>query len=308
VIERRRISMADIAVVRGTAGGIVRFKPQQTRMKLGALREGVKLAAKIKDWEALEAAVDAIVDEQRAFVGWWSANVTPGREDQRNPVVARRQQQVLTVADAVAQTGVTKQQVSRWRKRLADEEAYREILRETAYAAMWALRSDVRGTTGTGENEWYTPAEYLAAAREVLGDIDLDPATSEAAQRIVKAKEFFTKDDDGLRHEWHGRVWLNPPYARSLIAEFVDKLLLEVNHGHAESAILLTHNDTDTAWFQRAAEQARAICFTRGRIRFESPDGELAAPTLGQAFSYFGADAERFISRFRQFGLVVVRA
>jgi hypothetical protein len=39
---------------------------------------------------------------------------------------------------------------------------------------------------GTGENEWYTPAQYLEAARELLGGFDLDPATSESAQARVR--------------------------------------------------------------------------------------------------------------------------
>jgi phage N-6-adenine-methyltransferase len=163
----------------------------------------------------------------------------------------------------------------------------------------------VRGTQGTGENEWYTPEIYIIAAREVLGGIDLDPATSEAAQSRIQATQFFTQGDDGLSKEWHGRVWLNPPYAQPLIADFIDKLLLEINCGHVTAAILLTHNYTDTAWFHSAASQAKAICFTRGRVKFEGPGGAVAAPTQGQAFSYFGKHAQKFSSCFRHFGFVV---
>src|ERR1035437_2395258 len=50
----------------------------------------------------------------------------------------------------------------------------------------------VRGTFGTSENEWYTPSEYVELARRVLGEIDLDPASSDEAQTTIKAKVYFS--------------------------------------------------------------------------------------------------------------------
>lgn len=162
----------------------------------------------------------------------------------------------------------------------------------------------VRGTFGTGENEWYTPDEFLVAARDVLGKIDIDPASSEAAQAKVRASRYFTAADDGLTQEWHGRVWLNPPYAQPFIAQFVGKLIEEIGAGRTTAAIMLTHNYTDTDWFQRAAHGADAICFTRGRVKFYN-ETAVAAPTQGQAFFYFGDDVAAFAKRFRSVGFVV---
>jgi len=54
-------------------------------------------------------------------------------------------------------------------------------------------------------DEWYTPAGVIEAAREVLGGIDLDPASSETANRTVGAPRYFTEEDDGLARDWHGR-------------------------------------------------------------------------------------------------------
>lgn len=192
-------------------------------------------------------------------------------------------------------------------------------MREAAKEAVHNHRAQ-----GTGENEWYTPAEYVEAAREVLGEIDLDPASSEIANARVRAKSFYSIDDDGLSKQWTGRVWLNPPYAQPAIHQFIEKLCSEVARGGASSspnvrlvtrlgadaggvseAILLTHNYTDTRWFHLAAEHAAAICFTRGRIGFLSPEGKRAAPTQGQAFFYFGPNHRAFSEAFSRFGFVV---
>ena len=165
---------------------------------------------------------------------------------------------------------------------------------------------NVRGTAGTGENEWYTPAAILDAARDVLGAFDLDPASNAEAQASVQAARFFTKEDDGLRQEWGGRVWLNPPYAQPHIADFVSKMVAERRAGRVAAGIMLTHNYTDTAWFHEAAAVAEAICFTRGRVKFYDAAGNVAAPTQGQALFYFGPDALAFAERFSRVGFVVL--
>ena len=164
----------------------------------------------------------------------------------------------------------------------------------------------VHGTLGARrKNEWYTPQQYISLARAVLGDIDTDPASSSLAQETVKAREFFDKDQDGLRRPWYGRVWLNPPYSQPLIGRFIGKLLGEWNSGRIESCIALTHNYTDAMWFQDAISVANAACFTQGRIRFYEPGGALAKPTQGQTFFYFGSDTESFKREFGRVGFIV---
>jgi hypothetical protein len=68
-------------------------------------------------------------------------------------------------------------------------------------------------------DEWFTPAKYIAAARAVLGGIDLDPASNAIAQATVRAGRYYSKDDDGLAQPWHGRVWLNPVGRKNAIRE-----------------------------------------------------------------------------------------
>ena len=155
----------------------------------------------------------------------------------------------------------------------------------------------------TGYPEWYTPDEYLDAARTVTGAIDLDPATSEIAQARVRATRFFTVADDGLSRPWSGRVWLNPPYTAGLVDKFIGKLTEHYAAGDVEAAIALVNNATDTGWLQDAAAKAAVLCFPRGRVRFLDESGEpKGAPLQGLCLLYFGDDKDRFIEVFGQFG------
>jgi hypothetical protein len=63
--------------------------------------------------------------------------------------------------------------------------------------------------------DWYTHAEIIALVHELF-PIDLDPMSCYEANKVVQAKGYYTKEDDGLLYPWEGRVLLNPPWGRQL--------------------------------------------------------------------------------------------
>lgn len=157
----------------------------------------------------------------------------------------------------------------------------------------------------SGNNEWYTPSIYIEAARQVLGTIELDPASSATANDVVQAEEYYDIEDDGLTLPWEGNVWLNPPYGRDLIAPFIEKICLHARSGEITAAIVLVNNATETDWFQTLAAHADALCFPRSRIRYWNASGTHDSPLQGQAFAYIGPDKYLFGSVFSQFGIVL---
>jgi len=159
-------------------------------------------------------------------------------------------------------------------------------------------------TSFTGENEWYTPLQYIDAARKVMGEIDLDPATSEFGQKRIQAKSHFTQKENGLVLPWHGKIWLNPPYSQPLISQFIEKAINEHEQKQITELIALTHNHTDTQWFHSLESISSFLCFTKGRIKYEKEDGTIAAPTQGATFFYIGSHSHRFREVFQAFGFI----
>lgn len=160
-------------------------------------------------------------------------------------------------------------------------------------------------TKNSGNNEWYTPHEFVDSVKVVLGKIDLDPASNEKANTIIKAETFYTEDDDGLSMEWGGRIFMNPPYSSALIKAFCDKFV----NSKIEEGIVLVNNATETGWFQSLLSKSDAICLVEGRIKYL--DDTLSAantPLQGQAFLYFGNHVTKFSKEFKSHGQVLFHA
>ena len=171
------------------------------------------------------------------------------------------------------------------------------------------LRYADLGTLNSSESpEWYTPSRYIDAARKVMGSIDLDGASCEAANKVVGAPQFFTAADDALNKPWHGNVWLNPPYGKSAPKGntlFIPKLVAEYKAGNVTAAITLTSaHGTETSWFKQLWDFT--VCFTDHRVLYWNEDG-IGAPTFGSAFTYMGPNPDLFTAVFSQFGTVVER-
>lgn len=212
----------------------------------------------------------------------------------------------------LADIGISRDQSSRWQAVASIPErtfeahiaATKDAGEELTTAGLMRAAERPHVAHNSGENEWYTPREFIDAARAVLGRIDLDPATSERANEVVQAEFIYTIEDDGLSQDWGGRVWMNPPYAAELIGRFTEKLKVEYLAEHVIAAICLVNNATETQWFQSLASVASAICFPERRIRFWNPSGQPGAPLQGQAFLYIGTDPSAFLRVFAPLGLV----
>ncbi|EQB9038067.1 DNA N-6-adenine-methyltransferase [Vibrio cholerae] len=192
----------------------------------------------------------------------------------------------------------------------------------------------------SGDTEYYTPLEWVEAARQVMGSIELDPASSHIANQTVKAERFFTIHDDGLKQDWKAEtLWMNHPFHRGEKAcpadrskckkkncipsrskkkktrghhidhdipsndHWISKLMSEYEKGHVKEAICITFANTSEIWFRKLLPHLQ--CFPNGRVHYRKPDGTICnSVTKGSVITYIGNNPQKFKEVFSRLGTV----
>jgi hypothetical protein len=145
-------------------------------------------------------------------------------------------------------------------------------------------------------NEWYTP-KYIFDA---LGcRFDMDVAASPGGCHVPA---LYYERHDGLKAEWRGFVWMNPPFGgRNALAPWLAKFF---RHGNG---IALTPDRTSAPWFQQYAPLSSSLMFLP-KVKFERPDQTVGrSPSVGTALMGIGskADAALAIASQRRLGMLM---
>lgn len=203
-------------------------------------------------------------------------------------------------------------------------------------SGMLKRASTTSAVEGYDGDEWYTPPEFLEAARKVFGGaIDCDPASCLIAQQHVRARAWWSKEtqrhderaaaaglseaksaklleawrglgeikDGRIEQPLAGDVWCNPPYSNP--GPFLLSIVEGYNRGRGSvrAAILLVNVATDTAIQQRLLGASSARCWVGKRIAFLDPTGKpIKGNRNAQVVFYLGKHPAKFAAEFSQFG------
>lgn len=152
-------------------------------------------------------------------------------------------------------------------------------------------------------DEWYTPKHIIDLARDILGEIDLDPCSSKGSQPIIQAKTNYCIEDDGFNRKWNGRIFLNPPYCKNkeiygdnypATYHWLWKAQKAQELGEVSEIIALV-NRTDGDWYNEILDHMDAYYQCRKRIKFiDGKGGKQSSPRYNNDLLYLGGKPEIF--------------
>jgi len=121
------------------------------------------------------------------------------------------------------------------------------------------------------DQELITNSDLVAAAHMLMGEIDLDPASSHTANEYVGAVNYFTPQDDGLNaQEWFGKVYLFPPSGSYFFNKALDKWkMTRVSAGTVTSSHAIWFQRLYRAWLNNEIEQGLFFTNCPDMIRYE---------------------------------------
>lgn len=172
------------------------------------------------------------------------------------------------------------------------------------------MNTSFKVLTSSESNEWYTPPDIIEAAREVMGSIDIDPASCLLAQQIVKAKVYYTIEQNGFNKQWNGNLWLNPPYGKKNKTKGIlgaSDWILKASTDYYEQrnvqqACILARGDSNGV---KLLSKNYIFCDCE-RIYFLDSGGLVGdRPVPGTRIFYLGQNQEKFASRFKYFGTIL---
>ncbi len=165
-------------------------------------------------------------------------------------------------------------------------------------------------------NEWYSPPDIVESARAVLGIIDLDPATSDLANKTIRAERIIT--EDSLSSNWADErpvsIYLNAPGGKvgnqSQAVLFWQKLQDLRVAGDLKHAIVICFS---MEIFQTSQQCAHSVvdfplCIPGKRLKYSAPEGKPRSPTHASAIVYVPGtfdSTEVFVANFKKFGKVL---
>jgi hypothetical protein len=130
---------------------------------------------------------------------------------------------------------------------------------------------------------------------DALGPFDLDPCAADPRPWNC-ADTSWCEALDGLSRDWFGMVWLNPPFDRYQVRDWILRLW---DHGRG---ICLVHARTEAEWFRPIWRGSSAILFLDKRIKFCRPDGTVQPANSG-APPVLAAFGEEAANRLEQSGI-----
>lgn len=158
-------------------------------------------------------------------------------------------------------------------------------------------------------DECYTPLDHMDLWRQVLGPIELDPASCEIANRTVQSSRYYTKADDGYMRSWACRtLFLNPPYTKNQVNRWVRRLRAAYADGHiTEAAGLLVNSAPGYGWWHELIQSMPVVILSQ-RLTFIQEDGTPYGDhhKKGQTVGYLGRDVRRFLEVFGPLGQVIL--
>ena len=176
-------------------------------------------------------------------------------------------------------------------------------------------RQDTEITTFTqADAEWYTPLWLAQASRWVLRSIDLDPASTEEANKVIKASKYMTKEINGLSLPWGTAshpvtVFLNPPSQRgsktARVPLWTAKLREEYLKRRVSAAILVVKGNLGYNWYEELY-RSQWVCHLTKLPKFWRPGGVTQGKAKkGVSVFYFGPHTKRFIRILKPYGKIV---